>query len=232
MRSFLRTLFVVLQLLAGPACAFAATNKPPPGFYPLLPRPAGPDIAADWQPPPGAKAATVAAKVDDRYLLTTTAGMPAEVRAFLADPTVFIYDGQRWHRGRYVDYHASFGIALVRTEEPLPGPVVEVFDGSGKDLTAEVGLDEDMPSVLRRRAASSRRLRASDGGAFFIDDKGRIAYVLGNLNEHSAERGPGAAIMEFMRTYFQTGGREVRPQPSFVKNEKPPSADGGLAPQP
>lgn len=220
--------FIAAQLWADLGCAHAG-SKVPPGFHPLLAQPHGP---AGWQPPPGTAAATVAVKIDDRYLLTTTAGMPERVRDFRADPTVFIHDGERWQRGRYVDYHPSFGLALVRTDEPFPGPKVEVA-GVVSDFAVQIALDEAAPATLRRLRVSPRRLHPPESGALYIDESDRIIYVVGrSIAAHGAERGGGAVIADFLQTYFLTGGLEVDPKPAFCRNEKPPPDGGGSVPQP
>ncbi|MEK9152093.1 MAG: hypothetical protein AAB692_01885 [Patescibacteria group bacterium] len=219
---FARTAIV---LILAEGCAHGATEAARSTVVPLWTL----SQAPDGKQPEHTEAATLAVKVADHYLLTTMVGMPLEVRYFLAEPAVFVSDGEKWYRGRYVDYRVYDGLALVRTEEILPGSAAEIQTlRSGGELREVmlVGnrLGERTAAVMTSRPRNTR-------GSIFFDDQGKLCGVRGGyVEDRRAIDARGPEILHFLRTYFAAGGREVEPKPAFVENAKPPPDGGGSVP--
>lgn len=235
--------------LAGPlfmACSLcchsgnATRPAPPVPLYPywtLAQLPDGP--VADRQPPhPAGSAALIAAN----YLLTSTEGMGAVADDFGLDPTVFVYDGAAWHRGRYVDRDHGSGLALIRADG-VPGTPVRIRKNEDtftdrligipampgrpmhvaptETLAAPCGprvrlqpLDGEFVPPEREAICLQGRVRDLPGGLFMdISD-----IVSGMQVEQTGDRPGGpdaAAIRDFVDTYFSSWGRDVRPRPEI-----------------
>jgi hypothetical protein len=174
------------------------------------------------------------------FLLASIEGMRDVADDPGADATVWLHDGTRWVRGRYVDRDHGLRLALIRAD--MPGAPLGISKAAGPPerlagipaLVAErlpitlaiepIRPCDELPAIARELLGDERpaygvcavgKVHELPGGVF-LDREDRIAGIQVFGYGSPARVGPdAAALREYLDTYFASWGSAVRPKPSY-----------------
>lgn len=239
----MRTFLLSLAFIIATAACLASGSEEAPEASPIYPfwdragMPDGPAAATDRMPLPTASAVLVA----PGYLVTSAEFIDAASLDVRDSDVVYVFDGQEWHSGRYVDYDSRTRLALIRADVPgIPmvlaskpfGPMRLTGIPWAKGVDRPIVLKQSLlrecdgpPDFLegimeRRFRVKSRcfqgQVKTLAGGAL-VDGDGRLAGLQVNSTGAQYHSGVDAAeILYFMETYFASWGSDVKNKPTHL----------------